>query len=391
MGIKQDIVIWGCGLEGEKFYWTWRHKVNILCAIDMRYQTLQQFHGIEVHSPQDIKSLKQHYIVVCVGDLGIWNEISNKLRANGLDEFEDYIRSDFYGDKKLAVLYGNCHMEAIEKYLKRNPQFSKNYRIRLYYVHNTDGECFPSETAMKNCDLFIAQDINEKNTKGLPNAFALKKMLRKESICIIIPNTYGMNLYFPQCEKGKFGHALKEHFKAFQISADEKKGKELWHKLDWMNEISDANIDLHGKGECILDINTYSSKDIVSNVEKEILKLEEREKLCDVIISDFIRRNYRYKKLFYEPYHPAGVLLKEKGRKILEIIGVAESASDLYIEMDSKELPIYASVSKALDLEFDNKYIRKNTGVPMDVGEYVEHYIRWEIEPCEGADHETKA
>lgn len=70
---------------------------------------------------------------------------------------------------------------------------------------------------------------------------------------------------------------------------------------------------------------------------------------------------------------------------------MAESDSDLYIEMDSKELPIYASVSKALDLEFDNKYIRKNTGVPMDVGEYVEHYIRWEIEPCKGADHETKA
>lgn len=157
-----------------------------------------------------------------------------------------------------------------------------------------------------------------------------------------------------------------------------------------MNEISDINIDLHGKGECILDINTYSSKDIVSNVEKEILKLEEREKLCDVIISDFIRRNYRYKKLFYEPYHPAGVLIKEKGRRILEKIGIAESATDLCIgEMDSKELPVYASVSKALRLEFNNNYIRKNTGVPMDVREYVEHYIRWEIEPCRGVEHET--
>jgi len=167
----------------------------------------------------------------------------------------------------------NCYPEIdVTLYLEPIPNIFKFLAGSGEIVHDCE--------EVKTYDLFIAQDINEKNTKGLPNAFALKKMLRKESICIIIPNTYGMNLYFPQCEKGKFGHALKEHFKAFQISADEKKGKELWHKLDWMNEISDANIDLHGKGECILDINTYSSKDIVSNVEKEILKLEEREKLC---------------------------------------------------------------------------------------------------------------
>lgn len=389
MGMKRDIVIWGCGLEGEKFYWAWRHKVNILYAIDMRYQTLQQFHGIEVHSPQDIKSLKQHYIVVCVGDLGIWDEISGKLRENGLNEFENYIRSDFYGNKKLAVLYGNCHMDAIERYLRRNSEFSNIYRTRFYYVNNSDGECFPSKAAMRNCDLFIAQDINEKNAKALPSTFALKKILRKESMSIIIPNVYGMNLYFPQCEKGKFGDALKEHFKAFQINVDERKGQELWRRLDWLNEISDTNIDLHGNGECILDINTYNSKDILANVEKQIIKLEEREKLCDVMISDYIRENYRYKKLFYEPYHPAGVLIKEKGRRILEILGMTEDDSDLYIEMDSKELPIYTSVSEALGLKFDNKYIRKNTGVPMNVKEYVEHYISWEIEPCKGVEHET--
>ena len=57
--MKRDIVIWGCGLEGEKFYWAWRHEVNILYAIDMRYQTLQVFHGIKVCAPQHIKNLKQ--------------------------------------------------------------------------------------------------------------------------------------------------------------------------------------------------------------------------------------------------------------------------------------------------------------------------------------------
>ncbi|MDE6568378.1 MAG: hypothetical protein K2K70_11685 [Lachnospiraceae bacterium] len=239
---RRDIVIWGCGLEGEKFYWAWRHKINILYAIDIRYQTLHEFHGIEVRSPQDTESLRQHYIVVCVGDVGIWNEISGHLKKNGLTEFDNFIRSDLYGDKKLAVLYGNCHMVAIEKYLKGNLEFSRNYNTRLYYVNNTEGECFPTEAAMKGCDLFIAQDINERNARGLPSAFEVRKKLKEGSNCVIVPNVYGMNLYFPQCRKGEFGHALRLHFEAFHISDDDLKGKELLRQLDWMNEILDINI-----------------------------------------------------------------------------------------------------------------------------------------------------
>lgn len=190
-----------------------------------------------------------------------------------------------------------------------------------------------------------------------------------------------MNLYFPQCKKGEFGRALKQHFEAFNVGVDEGKGKEILRSLDWLNEILDTNISVGGI-KSILDINTYSSQEIIDNVEKEISKLEKREELCDINISDFIRSNYRSLKLFYEPYHPAGMLIKEKVKRILKSIGVNNTGLNVAVEeMDSKELPVYASVIKALNLQFDCNYIRKSTGNPMNIEEYVQHYIAWEVEP----------
>lgn len=98
----------------------------------------------------------------------------------GAVEFEDFVWMQDLG-KKVAILYGNCHMDVLEKYLMNNPYFYSEYVIKRKLV-NFMSINEPSDEETESCDLLLCQDIREGNELGVLSA---DELIKKH-----LPNVY---------------------------------------------------------------------------------------------------------------------------------------------------------------------------------------------------------
>ena len=191
--MKYSIILYGISLEGEKFYYKYKDILDIQYCIDRKEQAL--FHGYSVFKlTEKIEDLNKHLIIV-TATMSVYEEIKKELTSIGLREFENFIPCTAFG-KKLAIVYGNCHMSTLALYLQQNYYFNSEYFIRFYYIGEWET---PSEKELKKCDLLITQDIREKNEFNMPSYMSLVSDIKKEALVVIVPNLYGCNLFFPQC------------------------------------------------------------------------------------------------------------------------------------------------------------------------------------------------
>lgn len=373
--MKTCIAIYGVGLEAEKFYWNNNDRFEIVYAIDRKIQS--SFHGINVYPIEYVvKNLRKVLIVVTAGKW-IYQEVRETLKEYGLIEFEDFIWFEFV-NREMVLLYGNCHMMAIEDYLMHNPCFCKKYIVRRFCVT----EVMPNREELKHSSILISQDVNEQNKLGVLSATELFSMASDSCTKILIPNLYGCNLFFPQLYAGE---EWKKH-----ISNDEK--GEAYRAGVRRIGIADENIrDLWQKGKDICYIanvikngEVYTAESIIRNFKNQMEKLKKREAVCDIQISDYIEEHYREKKLFYEPGHPSGEVLYEMGRRICRLLNIKPEEGFLpSCRMDTIELFIYGCVCKALKLEFEQDYVRRNDhsatiyNRPIDLEEYVRQSVIW--------------
>lgn len=135
---------------------------------------------------------------------------------------------------------------------------------------------------------------------------------------------------------------------------------------------------------CIENDQVFDDLSIRQQFESEIKKLVERERFCDISISDYIIDHYKMKKVFYDPNHPAKEVIWELGKRILKLLGIQEPAFHINTDAnDCGEIFIYGCVRESLGLEFDQKYIKKcqhdNSlhDRPITLREYVGEYIDW--------------
>ena len=97
---------------------------------------------------------------------------------------------------KKVIIYGNCQIEYIENYLKASLGFSKKYEIVLSKPIFAVSEKDVGIEKLADCDVFIYQNINGEFKHELKTE-NIKKLLKKECICINIPVAYFTG-YFPQ-------------------------------------------------------------------------------------------------------------------------------------------------------------------------------------------------
>lgn len=193
---ETPIVIYGAGLTAEKFLCLYQDKYKISFFIDRNAP--REFHGIPVYTLNDaIKFLKDELIVVMARNRHTESELISRLTEKGFCEYEDYIALRKL-NKKLAILYGNCHFSVLEEFLNKIPEFQDEYYIDRYYVADRDkSKREPSEDELNRCDLLITQDIKSENELGVMDCFSAKNKVRHGKT-IITPNLYGCNIYFPQ-------------------------------------------------------------------------------------------------------------------------------------------------------------------------------------------------
>jgi hypothetical protein len=383
---KNGIIIYGTGLEGEKFYSKFRNELHFVGAVD---RVKRNFHDLKLYNIDELVELsKLYYIVVATGEK-FYIEIKETLGSVGLVEFRDYIWNGEY-NKKIILIYGNCHFVPIVSYMKMQMDICCNYRVRYFRIGSSDDRQYPSECELRNCDIFITQDIRENNTRNLPGyKTLLNKIDLKKTKIVIVPNLYGCNLFFPQYAKDDVNKSV------FYLNYSKRNvniSPEQMDIIEGLCSIHDQNIDLlFSKGcdlnsleEYVQSKDVYSKEEIVSNFEDELCKIKKREEQCSISISDYIEDKYKDFQLFYEPDHPTNHLLIELSKRIMRYlkIGIDYEYDNSIDELDSREIFIYKCVSEALNLKYRQVFIRKKHthstlgNCPLTMKEYIKEYIQ---------------
>jgi hypothetical protein len=187
-------------------------------------------------------------------------------------------------------------------------------------------------------------------------------MLSEAAKCCCIPNVYFKG-YFPQYTRNVYNPQNNP------CPYGDKNIQNMWDSLQ-SKEIA----------EIIKSENFYSKDECFQNVFDSLADLMEREKQCDVIISDYIRENYQKQQLFFTVNHPCNIVLLELLNRVFEYCGNRAYSFDLSNawENDARNMFIYPSVAKNLELLWaKNKYCwgRHIKKQPSDIYGYVEDYI----------------
>ena len=365
------IIIYGCGKIGRNFILRQKNIQLISLAIDKRANNdSHTFCGIRLIKPSEYIHKDGDFIIFTL-DIKYKKEIDEFVFEYQLEENKDYIFSRYW-DNQIAIVYGNCHMNIMMEYLKGNFEFQK-YDCYLYRIDlmDSDQKQLMIED-IKHAKVVIMQDIRANNKFNCLDVDLVKTYINKDCKLVIVPNVYGLNLFYPQIDLSKDGIYDEERDFFTVIGRGDtfieysfRQGK----PIEWVINMIQSEIPIFN----------HVSEKFVS----EINKLKRREIKCSITISDYILDNYRNIPLFYEPLHPTNHLIFEKCRRILKVLGIEaeKRIENIGIDdgLDQQEAFIYESVKNELGLNYKQSTIRNNgrnnlTKRGLNISQYVEQY-----------------
>lgn len=414
---KIKMAIFGCGVIGIKTYYKFRNKYEIVAFIDNNLEEQNKFmHGIKVYNyKQFLEYNKNIGALVVIATDKYEKEIANQLMSSYKNIYYDYIPYwcleyndiDYIRLKKLldnnlneldfilkkmkknlnsVIVYGNCQADGIRRFLINNTEFIKKYMVitipAIWDVENLK-EVINDNLLWKECNLLITQIIREDNSFGkeysCESIIDKLKVNKKDDYKIIKIMNMRFNGYFPQYGNEVFGGYTEIDWEGVQC-----------HDKNIIKYLRDGKDNEVNEFLNIIKKEDFYSKEFIDDFEKEEFnRLEMLENQCDVHISDYIFKNYKKQLLFYCPYHPKAVVVKEYAIRILKYIGINNLSfeKEKYIEEWLERYSynhmceiVYPSVIKNLGLpsKVNNKlyYLNKRIfDVPINFDEVVQCYF----------------
>ena len=378
--MKKYTAIWGTGELGRNIFYKLREKENIRCWYDD-----EDFHDTLYHLEKRKYTGKNEEEKIVVADSN-WLEICTKLKKSGLQIIEDYIPYWLFNKKMIswknflsldresaekcllylketrgiAIIYGNCQTEIIQRFLAESEGL-----ISKYIIINIPRVCQEDETIWNTiiesgifsfCSLLIYQIVLDNNRYGKSRSTSnITNLLNENCITVSIPNIY-FDGYFPQIEKNT--HNILEDVQEDGLF---KWGDKFVNKLL-----------LEGKPQnqiiaAVFDEEYLSGEVIQKCVNDSLENLQKREERTDIKISDFVKSHYRERQLFFAPNHPNNELLLECSVRILTFLVMANDIKtesvNSFVSLMGEDLVVYPSVIKELGLKqyynsfFPNRYI----------------------------------
>lgn len=273
---------------------------------------------------------------------------------------------------KKVIIYGNCQIEYIENYLKASVGFSKEYEIVLSKPIFAVSEEDVSTEKLADCDVFIYQNVNGEFKHELKTE-NIKKLLKKECICINIPVAYFTG-YFPQYAHNPVNKSSEKY---------------VWGKYPYgdSNIIEFMEAPLSNKKEerekflkKVESRDFYNEEFLKTNIKNSLEELRKRECNCDFKIADLIEALYDKEYLFFTVNHPSFKIIRYMSVQILKILGIdTHDIEELVIEkLDHIMIPIYPSVASGLGLKFiDDGQAYNYIDGKISFGYYMKDYIEF--------------
>ena len=224
-------------------------------------------------------------------------------------------------NNKNVLLYGNCQIcICVLEYIKN---IYKN--ITIWWSFNLIENNIPiNYDILKNTDIFIYQPINDSFESY--SSKELIKYLNENCIKISVPFIF-LNSFYPLTNK-----AVAVTLDGI-IDTREDKYKNMILNQDIIIELSKK----YSKDEII---ELFKNNKIDFNYKKmfdeNINRIKEKEKECNIKISDFILSNYKYHQLVKFHLHPTGILIFHYIKQIFKILNLDEPE---YIDNPLKDEP----------------------------------------------------
>ncbi len=275
---------------------------------------------------------------------------------------------------KKAIIYGNCHANAIKDILKNNAVFSENYSVcEIPAIQEIKDASFFEPGTFGDCDLFIHQSIKIDNRYGKEFASEnIIKMLKPDCKVIAIPNVY----HLPKC-------FFPQYYEATELR-DEKARKTFFFRDCIIDNGINAGKDVSQIIEDYENSDYFLSEDLEGQYKGFIDKVRMRETDWDIKVSDFIEREHTSRQLFFDPNHPTNYFLEYVAWQTLSFLFPDKNIEFESVEgslkqrLDSYEMPVCASVYKTFGFAPEDKLLRrmgtKLRRKPMDLREYIIEY-----------------
>lgn len=135
----------------------------------------------------------------------------------------------------------------------------------------------------------------------------------------------------------------------------------------------------------LLDSDFYTVGAIQNRLSESIEALKEKEKVCDIKISDYVESNYQKRRLFYTVNHPSEEVMTELTERIMrKAFGIKRKIHfRMSPDLSYSIQPIYPSIKRGLNLKFHDKYYWCNkqfdwggSHSKLSISEYIDMYIR---------------
>ncbi len=254
--------------------------------------------------------------------------------------------------KKICIS-GNCVSGPLYDMLLNHTTLGQKYEIKLlkpvFMVEQQDVESIKRDVA--SCDIFITQPIKGENYKQLGiDTETLKSLMKKDSKLLKIPVPYFIG-YFPE-------QFYLHDEKSTLIGECEGLAHPYHNRIIFYGYLKHLN------AQEVLDIlnSETNIKNITKIAEKSLEELKIRDENLDFGLYEFVKENYKNKRLFWTINHPTNCILEYMCNEILKKLSLDENFDINNLEefLDKAyRTPIMKSVAAELQLsniKDDEKY-----------------------------------
>lgn len=378
--LQKKVIIWGLGNQGKNFIKGYsEYFEKVYCTSNNTQERIDYFERIE---KKDIFcNFEDYYIVICSN---AYDEICLELISQGLKPVKNFapvkVVEAILNRRKIVMSVGQCELEIINYIYGSMKCLSDKYISIHYDEYKVLGiqELSPKlevimtvRALMPLADYFIYPiNLTKERNNYYLDILSLKN---KNCRCLSLPLTT-FEGYWPQDNVNDYYEICKYYRK------DSTGIYPFGNRRDRNIECSLEN----GEGKEILKRilrdDFYSQEKVENYINKTIRKYELYERKSDLKISDYIRANYKKKRLFKDRGHAEVFVFKEYARRILMSFEIEFNEEELekvdlgWYDKCHNEFPIYPSVLKYLDFE-DNKnyhFFRRNEEIYLDFQSYIE-------------------
>ncbi|MCI8373329.1 MAG: hypothetical protein HFI75_13255 [Lachnospiraceae bacterium] len=377
---RRHINIFGCGKTAVQFYNRYKKQVQIGYAISNNKKELffSPEEGVEykVKRPE-AKMGQEDLIIICSND---YDNIAEQLMLLGYQPFKDFIDYQLadilWSEKKIALLYGICHLRGISECLRQSKEFTERYEV-FYYANYLISSVYGNmrfQYIITKCDLLIYNFAASPESSRMNEAVLSRLPKKGKTLCLPIIYFGG---YFPQSQR------MFNEMNPYAIKCDGYNYTPFSYGDSWLNQCIDQGMSVADILDSLYHTDIYDEQFLESYLENEWKRFRFQEQQGEFRFADYIQENFQKRRLFRNEGHMENEILIYYARQVLEKLDVDDTLNiiDEPLMKCSQHL-IYPSTAKILGLEWDvmNEILdlyTYNGWKKISVCEFVEKYVEY--------------